>query len=249
MRRLLRSLNTYLWFLPVLLCATAAAATEPAATDEALGQSMTIGQIIQAGGWIMYVLGGMSIAGLALVIYFFVVLRQEKVMPKTFVLELSRLIAAGDVEQARLSCRNQPSPIASVALSALDYATRTRQPEPTMLKEIIEGEGSRQAAEIQNQTTYLLDIGVIAPMVGLLGTVLGMLTAFNAVALDIARAKPIYLAAGVSQALVTTAAGLLVGIPAMMFYAYFRGHTGKLIGRLETVSADLLTQLIQGKSE
>jgi len=218
-----------------------------AETGEVFVQSMTLAEIIRTGGWIMYVLGVMSVAGLALVIYFFAVLRQEQVTPKEFTLEISRLIAAGDRDHARMACRHKPSPVAAVTLAALDYTDHTKDPDPGMVKEIIEGEGSRQSAMIQNQTHYLLDIGVIAPMVGLLGTVLGMLTAFNAVALDLARAKPIYLAQGVSQALVTTAAGLMVGIPAMIFYAYFRGRTGKLIARLETVSADLLTQLMRKK--
>ena len=215
--------------------------------DELLAESMTIGEIIQTGGWIMYVLGAASVAALALVIYFFIVLRAGRVVPRAFTADLRQLLAAGDLEQARQACRRRPSPVGAVALSALDYTERTQQADPGMLKEIIEGEGSRQAARMQQQTTYLLDVGVIAPMIGLLGTVLGMLTAFNAVALDLARAKPIYLAAGVSQALVTTAAGLMVGIPAMVFYAYFRGRTGRLIGQLETVSADILTQLIQSR--
>lgn len=216
---------------------------------EPLAESMTLMEIVQTGGWIMYVLGAMSIIGLALVVYFVVVLRPERVAPKSFVLEMRRLLATGEYDQARLVCRNQPSPAAAVALAALDYQDRVTTADPGMLKEIIEGEGSRQAADIQQQTTYLLDIGVIAPMVGLLGTVLGMLTAFNAVALDLARARPIYLAAGVSQALVTTAAGLLVGIPAMIFYAYFRGRAGKLIARLEAVAADLLTELTTGEAK
>ncbi len=219
------------------------------AGGEPLAESMTLMEIIQTGGWIMYVLGLMSIVGLAFVVYFLVVLRPERVAPKSFVLDMRRLLATGEYDQARFLCRNQPSPAAAVALAALDYQERVSVADPGMLKEIIEGEGSRQAADIQQQTTYLLDVGVIAPMVGLLGTVLGMLTAFNAVALDLARARPIYLAAGVSQALVTTAAGLLVGIPAMIFYAYFRGRAGKLIARLEAVSADLLTELTTGESK
>lgn len=242
----MHALKTVLFFLFTggLLVGPLTVRAQEGATGEPLAQSMSLGEIIQTGGWPMYVLGVMSVVAAALVIYFFVMIRQEQVVPKTFMAELRRLLGAGDAEQARIACRNQPSPVASVALAALDYTERVPEPDPSMLKEIIEGEGSRQAARIQTQTTYLLDIGVIAPMVGLLGTVLGMLTAFNAVALDLARAKPMYLAAGVSQALVTTAAGLLVGIPAMIFYAYFRGRTNAMISRLETESADLLTQLI-----
>jgi biopolymer transport protein ExbB len=122
---------------------------------------------------------------------------------------------------------------------------RSNKPDPGLLREIVEGEGGRQATIIQNQTMYLLDIAVIAPMVGLLGTVMGMLTAFNTVALDLAKAKPMLLAQGVSQALITTVAGLLVAIPAMMAYAYFRGRTSRLISDLEKQSADLLTLIIK----
>lgn len=222
-------------------------AAESESGAAAISTSMTISEIIQTGGWIMYVLGLMSIAGLALIIYAFIVLRPDKIIPLEFTDSLRKFLQRDQLEEARTYCRSQPSPASAVALAALDYTERVNEPDPAMIKEIIEGEGSRQASAIQQQTSYLLDIGVIAPMVGLLGTVLGMLTAFNAVALDIARAKPIYLAAGVSQALVTTAAGLLVGIPAMIFYAYFRGRSGKLIGQLEMVSADMLTELIKGK--
>ena len=77
---------------------------------------------------------------------------------------------------------------------------------------------------------------------------MGMLRAFNAVALDIAKAKPMILAAGVSQALITTAAGLLVGIPAMIFYSYFRGRSSRLIASLEAVSADLLGELLEAEN-
>ena len=131
--------------------------------------------------------------------------------------------------------------------AALDYAERADEADAGLLKEIMEGEGSRQAGLIQNQIQYLLDIAVIAPMIGLLGTVMGMLKAFNSVALDIAKAKPMVLAAGVSQALITTAAGLIVGIPAMIFYAYFRGRTSKLVSNLEAVSAEFLAVLAQRK--
>jgi biopolymer transport protein ExbB len=133
--------------------------------------------------------------------------------------------------------------IASAGLTFLDNTS-----DPTLLKEIIEGEGGRQAAQMQSQTQYLLDIAVIAPMLGLLGTVLGMMQAFNAVALDIARARPMVLADGVSKALVTTAAGLFIGIPAMAFYAFFRGRVSRLVALLESHSADLVVLLSNRKA-
>jgi biopolymer transport protein ExbB len=98
---------------------------------------------------------------------------------------------------------------------------------------------------IQGQVQYLFDMAVLSPMVGLIGTVFGMIHAFHAVAMDLAKAKPMLLAAGVSEALVATAAGLLVGIPTMAFYAYFRGRSSNLISRLESASTDVLTTLLR----
>jgi biopolymer transport protein ExbB len=206
--------------------------------------SMTLAEIFETGGWLMYVLVAMSVMTLAFVIYFLVVLRQQQIMPAKFMLKLQSLLATGQLSEARAICESDNSPLAVVASAALDYAQRVDNPDPALLKEIIEGEGSRQAALINNQNQYLLDIAVIAPMIGLLGTVMGMLKAFNTVALDLAKAKPMLLAAGVSQALITTAAGLIVGIPAMVFYAVFRGRSSKLLSGLEAASADLLTTLV-----
>lgn len=207
--------------------------------------SMDWRQIVETGGWLMYVLGAMSVAGVALVIYFLYVLRREQVLPRRFLEQVRGQIREGHLVEASHACRTDSSAVASILGAALEYVLRSNKPDPGLLREIVEGEGGRQATIIQNQTMYLLDIAVIAPMVGLLGTVMGMLTAFNTVALDLAKAKPMLLAQGVSQALITTVAGLLVAIPAMMAYAYFRGRTSRLISDMEKQSADLLTLIIK----
>ena len=240
----------YKWAMIVVCCLVALSSqvlAESLPTGGALSESMSMQEIIETGGWIMYILGAMSVFGLAMIIYFLLVLRQGQLIPKKLLQNVQQLLSKGRVDETRALCRKKRSPVSSVILAALDYAQTTDDPEPTLLKEVIEGEGSRQATLIQNQIQYLLDIGVIAPMFGLLGTVWGMLKAFNTVALDLAKAKPMLLAAGVSQALITTVGGLAVAIPAMIFYAYFRGRTSKLLARLETVSAELLTLLIKKK--
>lgn len=219
-----------------------------AASGRAIAETMSVREIIQMGGWLMYVLGAMSVLGLALILYFLVALRQEQVVPRRTLRQVRAALAGGKPEEARAACQKQRSPMAAIVLAALDYAAGVAQPEAALLKEIIEGEGSRQATRLQNQTQYLLDIGVIAPMIGLLGTVVGMLKAFNAVALDLAKAKPMLLAAGVSQALITTVAGLLVAIPAMIAYAYFRGQTSRLLALLESASAELLSLIVQKRA-
>ncbi len=230
--------------LAAMLAGTAARAQEAAEAGAAAAPDvMTLQQIIETGGWLMYVLGAMSVVGLALILYFLIALRREQIIPRALVENVRGLLREGRLVEAQTACRNDGSAMAGILGAALDYAIRSQKPDPGLLREIVEGEGGRQATVIQNQTQYLLDIGVIAPMIGLLGTVMGMLTAFNTVALDLAKAKPMLLAGGVSQALVTTVAGLIVAIPAMIAYAYFRGRVSRLISDMEKNAADMITLL------
>lgn len=219
------------------------ARAQETAASQTSEQAMTLMEMIQAGGWPMYLLGVLSVAAVAFIIYFLAVFRAEAIVPREFLLDVRQMLKNRRLEEADIACRKNESPLAAVVLSAIEYIQGASRPDAGMLKEVMEGEGGRQAGIIQNQTQYLLDVGVIAPMVGLLGTVLGMLKAFNSVALDIAKAKPMVLAAGVSQALITTAVGLLIAVPAMIFYAYFRGRTARLIARLESVSAEFMNIL------
>lgn len=97
-----------------------------------------------------------------------------------------------------------------------------------------EAEGSRIAERVYSAVDWLADIAAIAPLVGLLGTVLGMFQAFGGIASDVtAGAKPVVLAQGVSQAIVTTIFGLVVAIPSLVLHAVFRRRAAKLIAALE----------------
>ena len=207
-------------------------------------QRMTWKQVMAAGGWLMYVLGALSIGVGAMVVYLFTILRQSQIVPELQCHQIMDSLNSVSMDAARRACDERPSPISAVTLTALDFLKKVPNADPVMIKDVIESEGSRQSESIQGQTQYLLDIAVISPMVGLLGTVFGMLSAFSAVAIDIAKAKPILLARGVSQALITTVAGLIIGIPAMAFYAYFRRRAATLVSVLEKTSSDVLAVLI-----
>ena len=223
------------------------AVTENTPAGGAVGQGMSIREVLRNGGWLMYVLAGMSFLTVAFVIFFFVVLRPGQVAPPVLHRELSDKIKAGALDDARRAAEYRPCPLSAVTLAAMNYVRTMPNVDPVLLKDIVEGEGARQAEAIQGQTQYLLDIAVVSPMIGLLGTVFGMLKAFGSVAHDIASAKPVVLAAGVSQALITTAFGLIVGIPAMIFYAYFRRRASKLVSHLESSATEILTALLGGR--
>jgi biopolymer transport protein ExbB len=153
-------------------------------------------------------------------------------------------LRAGELEDARRMCGFRRGPLSAILLSALDHMGSMPDMDPMLLRDVVESEGSRQSESIQGQTQYLMDIAAVAPMIGLLGTVFGMMIAFNAVSDQIAVVRPTALIAGVNKAMFTTAFGLLVGIPAMMFYAFFRNRTAKLVSMLETASAELFTALL-----
>lgn len=239
--------------LTALPLAALAQTSAPAAAADALAAAaaatpelhdMTIAEIFQKGGALMYPIALLSIVALAFVIYFAIVLRRDQLIPARFVTGLQGLIREGKLSEARASCHVNTSAIAAVMEGALDYAVRHGgKTDSGLLREIVQGEGTRQSTLLQNQTTYLNDIGVLAPMLGLLGTVWGMLHAFNVVALDMARAKPLDLAGGISLAMITTVAGLVVAIPSMGAYFFFRNRAARLIADLEVTSSRLLQEI------
>ena len=240
-----------LWVLMIgaaWLPAAAQTAADSGALAAPAATGLTWKQMIQYGGWLMYVLSVLSVMTVALVIYFSVVLRMRHVAPSFWHRDIVEKIRAGAIDDARHACEFRNCPLSAIVLSAINYLREVPDADATMLQDIVEGEGSRQAEVIQGQVQYLMDIGAIAPMVGLLGTVFGMLQAFGSVALDIAKAQPIVLAAGVSQALITTAYGLIIGIPAMAFYAFFRRRASRLVAQLETATSEVLALLVRQRS-
>ncbi len=201
---------------------------------------MTLAQAWEYGGWLMWVLLAMSVAGVSICLYFLATLRIDTVTPRRLRRDLPTYLVADDPNEARRLCEDKPSPLSSVILATLDAIRNAPRANAELIAKVAESEGSRQAEQIQGQTQWLLDIATLAPMVGLLGTVLGMFQAFGAVASNVAAAKPTLLAEGVSKAIVTTIFGLLVAIPSMAFYAYFRRRAGRLVSELEGACAELV---------
>ncbi len=194
------------------------------------------------------VLGVMSVGTLALILYFSVVLRKGQIVPEPLRSELIEKVQAGNLADAARLCSFRRGPLTAVVQSALNHMESVPDGDPMLLRDVVEAEGARQSEQIQGQTQYLMDIAVVSPMIGLLGTVFGMMIAFNAVSDQIAVVRPTALVAGVNKAMLTTAFGLIVGIPAMMFYAYFRRLSSKLVALLEGASAELFTALLSRRS-
>jgi len=232
------------------LCAPLAAwAQAEAAAAETRQAGLSAAELFAMGGWMMYALAAVSVAGLALVFYYLIALRERRVAPEALAVRLRELLDSGRVREARELCRRDGSALANVTGAALAFRADNPDAPVAAVKEVMESEGARQASKMREAVHYLSDVAAVAPMVGLLGTVMGMLKAFNSVAFDVVKARPMELAGGVGQALITTIAGLLVAIPAIVAYAIFRGRVSSLAGRLEVAAAGLLHALSRAGEE
>ncbi len=217
-------------FIGLVLLMVIAVCGSVSASPVSPEEGLTLWQTIKAGREVMVVLGFLSVATFALIIYYLLSLRRSILIPASFLRSLRQRLKQGDSEAVKQLCREGDHFGAEILRAGLEH----RGEGVAMVRQMIQGEGTRKAAWLWQRLSYLLDVGVIAPLVGLLGTVLGMIQAFNVVAAGVATVRPIWLAAGVSMALVTTAAGLIIGIFAMFFYALFRGRVHSLLSWLET---------------
>jgi biopolymer transport protein ExbB len=197
-------------------------------------------QVVLSGGPVMIPLGILSVIAVMLILVYLFTMRRGAVVTKRYMATADALLRKRDYLGLLAISNRHREAVARVMQRTLDFVTQ--HPEATFAdaREIAETEGTRQAAALNQRITYLADIGTIAPMLGLFGTVLGMIKSFSVVASDIVASRPIMLAEGVSEALVTTATGLVIGIPAMAAYSFFRGRTQSLIAELEAASTQLM---------
>ncbi len=134
-------------------------------------------------------------------------------------------------------CRKENNTIISkIVLAGLER----RNPLDDSAREAMENTARAELTNLWQNINYLSDIVAVAPLLGLLGTVLGMIQAFHAVPLQSASVKTTLLAAGISKAMVCTASGLIVAIPALIAYSYFRGQVQQVTNMIEIYSTDII---------
>jgi len=247
----LQAIGVLVIFAPMklILCAASLLAfASPAFSQEQTARSTDLWQIIQSGGPVMYPLGAISVLGLMLILIYLMTLRRGAVLSNRYMQAADALIRKGDYLGLLALSNRHNEAIASVMERALNFLTKNPTSSMAEVREIAQAEGMRLASLWNQRISYLADIGSIAPMLGLLGTVLGMITSFTVVANDVVSSRPMLLAGGVAEALITTAAGLLIGIPLMAFYAFFRGRVQGMISDLEAASTVLLAHISVSKS-
>ena len=192
------------------------------------------------GGILMAPLAVLSFLAVLLIFFYFLTIRQGTVVSSKFMNAADALIRKQDYLGLIAVCNRENECIARIVYKTLDFATKNPTASFDEVREVTEAEGTRQASILNNRISYLNDIGRIAPMVGLLGTGVGMIKAFNTIGSGVQHME---LAPGVAEALITTAAGLVIGIPSLIFYSIFRGKVQKLIAELEAAMTHIMALL------
>lgn len=197
-------------------------------------------EIIKAAGWPIWPLIIASIIALAIIVERFWALRAEVVVPKNLLPEVQRWLGQGGVTKETCERLQEHSALGEIFASALVNIDSSRE----VMKEAVEESGRAVAHKLERYLTTLGTIATVSPLLGLLGTVIGMVELFGAftnTGHDVAQ-----FARGISVALYNTAGGIIVAVPAMIFYRYFRGKVDGFIVEMEQ-QAIKLVEIIHGE--
>ncbi len=211
----------------------------PAITDQEPIPTKSLLDMVLAGGPLMVPIALGSIVLLIFVFERAVSLRRGRIIPGPFVKRILHQIQHGqlDREQALKLCEENGSPVAKVFAGALHKWGRPA----VEVEQAILDSGERAVNGLRRYLRVINGVATVTPLLGLLGTVVGMIQAFNEIATANAMGRPELLAAGISQALLTTAAGMTVAIPALIFYLFFISRVDRLIIDIDALAQQLVT--------
>ena len=197
-------------------------------------------QIVESGGWLMLPIIACSIIAVAIILERLWTLQPKRVLPKNLTAEVWEWAQQDRLDPKHLQRLHQSSPLGQLLAVGLANRSADRQ----IVKESIEDCGRHVVHELERYLGTLGTIASISPLLGLLGTVVGMIEVFAAIMAN-GVGNPGALAGGISQALITTAAGLTVAIPALTAHRYLRGRIDNLVVQMEKETMKFLEMLVR----
>ncbi|MDH3561068.1 MAG: MotA/TolQ/ExbB proton channel family protein [Gammaproteobacteria bacterium] len=200
-------------------------------------------ELVKAGGWLMLPIIACSVIALAIIAERIWSLRVNRVLPKNLLVQVWRWEKINQLNDKHLQELQGGSPLGCI----LSAGIINRHQDRDIMKESIEDTGRHVVHELERYLNSLGTIAAITPLLGLLGTVIGMIKVFATITTE-GVGNPGALAGGISEALITTAAGLSVAIPTLMFYRYFRGRVRMLVIRMEQ-EALRMVEVMHGERE
>lgn len=195
-------------------------------------------ELVTAGGWLMVIIVICSIAAIAICIERFYVLNQRRIAPPHLLATVWKQLKAGEMDTAKLRVLRDSSPLGRILAAGLANSHHGRD----VMKESIEEAAGHVVYELERYLNTLGTIAAIAPLLGLLGTVVGMIRVFAEI-MSQGTGNASALAGGISEALITTAAGLCVAIPALVMHRYFSGRIDAIVVELEQQTIKLVDAL------
>jgi len=195
-------------------------------------------ELVTAGGWLMVLIMVCSVAVLAICIERLYTLNPKKIAPPHLLATVWKQLKAGEMDAARLKNLKQSSPLGRILAAGLANAYHGRD----VMKESIQEAAAHVIHELERYLNTLGTIAAIAPLLGLLGTVVGMIKVFAEIMAQ-GTGNASALAGGISEALITTAAGLTVAIPALVMHRYFVGRIDGIVVELEQETIKLVDAL------
>lgn len=198
-------------------------------------------ELVKAGGWLMLPIILSSIIAAAIIAERLWSLQVRRVLPKHLVAQVWRWEKIHQLDDEHLKELQASSPLGAILAAGIVNRHQNRE----VMKESIEDTGRHVVHELERYLNTLGTIAAISPLLGLLGTVFGMIEVFSTITTQ-GVGDPGALAGGISKALITTAAGLSIAIPSLMFYRYFRGRVRMLVLRMEQ-QAMLMVEIMHGK--
>ena len=199
-------------------------------------------QWFHKGGILMYPIFLCSLLSLAIILERLFALQHKKVIPLDFLGDIQEYGKQGNVQRILALCREKETPLTRI----LDAGFRRLELGFSETERALEAAGQHEVSFLTSHLRLLGAIGVIAPMLGLLGTVMGMIKAFENIAQSGA-GNPNLVASGIAEALTTTAAGLIVAIPSLAAYHFFRGRIDRMVFEMEEIATALLAALAEKK--
>ncbi len=195
-------------------------------------------ELLIAGGWVMWPILLCSAIAFSIVLERFWTLRRKAVIPPELGDQVREWSRAAQLDPQHIEALRQTSPLGEILGEALANRHRSRE----IIKERVEDTGRHVIHKLERFLNSLGTIAAIAPLLGLLGTVVGMIRMFLAI-LSVGVGDAGRLAGGIGEALISTAAGLIVAIPALMFYRYFRGLVAAYVVDMEKQAIALIDTL------
>ena len=202
---------------------------------------MSMIEILFKGGIMMIPLALCSVIALVILFERMISLRKIRINTGTFVLQVKNMLLRHRIEEALLLCKETPGPIAKITSAGLRKHDRPREE----IKDAIEGAAKSEVYLLERNLGVLGTVAAIAPLIGFLGTVTGMIKAFMQVQTLGGSVDASVLAGGIWEALITTAAGLAVGIPALVFYNWLQSKVEHHVFEMQESSNELMDVFLE----